>query len=217
MPIPRTLHTCWFGPAPKPPLIERCMASWKRHLRGYEFKEWNENNFDLNAHPYAKKAYDSKKFAFCSDYVRVWALNNEGGIYLDSDVEVVKPLDGFLMHRAFTGCETEDLWVTAVMGSEPNHPWVKMILDYYNSAQFNPSKLEANTKLITNLSWPLFIRKDSGRIYLKHGVVIFPVSTFCGFNHQKLQPVITPNAYAYHMFAGSWLPGTRSQYRINVQ
>jgi hypothetical protein len=215
--IPKTIHTCWFGSAPKPPLIQRCMASWPRHLQGYQIKEWNEHNFDLSAHPYVKKAYDTRKFAFCTDYIRMWALNNEGGIYLDSDVEVVKPLDGFLQLRAFTGCETASLWVTATMGSEPGHPWVKMLLDYYNNTEFDPVHLVANTKIITDLSWPLLVKQENGRIYLKDDVVIFPINTFCSFSHQRLQPIVTSEAYTYHMFAGSWLPGTRSQERIAVQ
>lgn len=214
--IPRIIHTCWFGGGDKPPLIKRCQSSWAKHLQNYKIIEWNESNFDLKSNHFVKQAYKSKKYAFCTDYVRLWALYKYGGIYLDSDVEVVKPLDCFLQHRAFSGKEIEDLWVTAVMGAEPSHPWVKMLLNYYKDRHFNPDKLIPNTKIITKLSKPLFIKDEDGIIYLQDDVRIYPVETFCSFDHKILQPIITPNAYAYHLFAGSWT-NDRSQKRIDVQ
>ena len=93
--IPKIIHYCWFGRGEKPELAKRCIASWKKHCPDYEIKEWNEDNFDINSYPYAKEAYDKRRLAFVSDVVRLYALYQEGGIYMDTDVEVLKPLDRF--------------------------------------------------------------------------------------------------------------------------
>lgn len=94
--IPKKIHYCWFGRGPLPELARKCIASWRKYLPEYEIKEWNEDNFDLDAYPYVREAYDSRKFAFVTDVVRLYALYNEGGIYMDTDVEVLKPLDSIL-------------------------------------------------------------------------------------------------------------------------
>jgi lipopolysaccharide biosynthesis glycosyltransferase len=200
--IPKKIHYCWFGGWPKPPIIQRCMESWQRVLPGYEIVEWNESNFDLSRYPYAKAAYDSGKFAFVTDVVRLWALYHYGGIYLDGDVEILQPLDRFLRHRAFTGHEIDDLWLTAVLGAEPGHPWIEKLLRYYETAPFD---CVPNTQVVTKLSRPLLEREVYGFKYLQGGVVIYPIDTFCGYNHQELRPIVTENSYATHWFAGSWL------------
>ena len=94
--IPKIIHYCWFGGNPLPEDAQKCIASWKKYLPGYEIKEWNESNFDVNCCPYVSEAYQAKKYAFVSDYVRVYALYNYGGIYLDTDVEVKKSFNNFL-------------------------------------------------------------------------------------------------------------------------
>ena len=91
--IPKVIHYCWFGKNPKPPLIQKCMDSWKQVLPEYEIIEWNEDNFDVAENQYAKEAYENKKWAFVTDYVRLKVLYEHGGIYLDSDVEILKPMD----------------------------------------------------------------------------------------------------------------------------
>ena len=199
--IPKKIHCCWFGQRAKPPIVERCLATWREHLSDYEILEWNEHNFDIDCCAYVRDAYKSGKYAFVTDYARLWALYHYGGIYMDGDVEVLHPFDRFLHHRAFTGHETDDLMVTAVTGAEPGHPWIKMLLDHYAFANFDPIP---NTQVITQLSQPFVERRLYGFRYLRDGVVIYPVDTFAPFDHINLQPMLTENTYARHLFAGSW-------------
>ena len=103
--IPKTIHYCWFGRGEKPEIVKKCIDTWKDKLSDYEIIEWNEDNFDINQNDYVKEAYKAKKFAFVSDYVRVYALYNYGGIYLDTDVEVFKSFDDVLDNESFWGFE----------------------------------------------------------------------------------------------------------------
>ena len=104
---PKVIHYCWFGRNPLPESAIKCIDSWKKFCPGYQIKEWNEDNFDLSLYPYAQEAYQARKFAFVTDVVRLYALYTEGGVYMDTDVEVLKPLDAFLVHPAFSGFENE--------------------------------------------------------------------------------------------------------------
>lgn len=205
-PIPKRIHYCWFGGRPKPPIVKTCIDSWKKQLPDYEIIEWSEKNFDIKSNPYVLAAYRSKKLAFVTDYVRLWALYHFGGVYMDADVEVLKPFDDLLEHRAFTGHETDELMVTAVMGSVPFHPWIERLLRFYDDARFD---MTPNTRTITQLSWPLIERKEGGYRYLEDGVVIYPVYVFCNFDHQRLKPIPHPEARARHLFAGTWKGRTR--------
>lgn len=200
--IPQTIHYAWFGKNPKPPLIQRCIESWRRHLPAYSITEWNEDNFDVNTCPFTSLAYSSQKWAFLSDYVRLYALYHYGGIYLDADVEVIQPLDKFLRHRAFTGHETTELMLAATMGAEQQHPWIGMLLEYYHAARF---MLRPNTRVITELSKSWIERQNYGFTYLREGVVIYPVDVFTPFDHQRMTPMPTEHTHCIHHFAGSWL------------
>ena len=106
--IPKIIHYCWFGRNPLPPLAEKCIASWKQYLPDYEIKEWNEDNFDVCMNPYIEEAYHLKKYAFVSDFARFDILYEHGGLYFDTDVEVIKSFDGLLDHNAFFGFENDD-------------------------------------------------------------------------------------------------------------
>lgn len=193
-----------------PELAKECLESWKRHLPEYKLVLWNEDNFDINTNEYVRGAYESKKYAFVTDYVRLYALYHHGGIYMDTDVEVIKPLDKFLKHRAFTGTEGKRSCVTGIMGAEKNHPWIKSLLDDYKDRKFilNNGKLNTltNTLLITkntmtNYNWKT---KDSLQI-LKDGLYIYPSSYFCGKNLYSKSIDITEDTYTLHHFSGSWL------------
>ena len=202
-PIPKIIHTCWFGRKPMPTKAKRCMDSWRRHMPDFDIRVHNEDDFDPASNTYTLAAYTDRKWAFVTDFVRLDALYHTGGIYMDTDVEVLQPLDRFLTHRAFTGHETPDLWVTATMGAEPGHPWIEHLRNFYLSAPYDG--WTPNTQTITRLSQPWLEREVYGFKYLRDGVVIYPTDQFCGFNHQAMKPIITPNSYAIHLFSGSWL------------
>jgi len=194
--IPKKIHYCWFGNGEKTPLIQNCILSWKKHLPEYEIKEWNESNFDVHINPFVKSAYASKKWAFVSDYARVHALFQEGGIYLDTDMELKQNLNIFLQNRAFTGFETKGIVLTAIWGAEKGHSWPKKVLDYYDSL---PELItDPNTFYISKLlesDFGLKVNQDITQ-QIKEGICIYPSSYFC----MDLEP-----NYATHHFDGSWL------------
>lgn len=113
--IPKKIHYCWFGGNPLPPLAVKCIESWKKYCPDYEIKEWNESNFDLNCNEYVREAYEAKKWAFITDVVRLYAMVTEGGIYMDTDVEVLRPLDDLLVYEAVSGFETKTRIPTGLM------------------------------------------------------------------------------------------------------
>lgn len=138
--IPKIIHYCWMGGAPLPELAERCMASWKEHMPNWEYKCWNEANFDIAAAPlYVKQAYEARKFAFVSDYVRLWALEQYGGLYMDVDFLVHKPFDDLMdKYPAFAGVEgcKRQAIMMGVIASEPHGAWVKDMIATYNTRPF---------------------------------------------------------------------------------
>ena len=134
--IPKIIHYCWFGGNPLPELAKKCITSWKIYCPDYEIKEWNESNFDLNCCDYVREAYKSKKWAFVSDVARLHALVTEGGIYIDTDVEVIKSLDTLLQYSAVSGFESITSISTGLMACEKDDPMFKEFLDGYKTAHF---------------------------------------------------------------------------------
>ena len=134
--IPKTIHYCWFGRGQMPPLAVKCIESWKKFLPDYSLKEWNEDNFDVSANKYVRQAYENRKFAFVTDYVRLYALYTEGGVYMDTDVEVLGSYDKFLHHTAFSGFETDGNVPTGMMAAEKGSLWAKELLDGYKDRVF---------------------------------------------------------------------------------
>jgi lipopolysaccharide biosynthesis glycosyltransferase len=204
--IPNKIHYCWFGGNKKPAIIEKCIASWKKYAPDCTIVEWNESSIDINSNAFIKEAYEQKKYAFVTDYVRLYALYTQGGVYMDGDVELLKPIDKFLQHRAFTGYETEDIPITAIMGAEPEHPWVKTLLSYYDKAKFTTVP---NTQIIPGQMRHMFIESKNGIGLYQNDLHVYPVETFCSYDHNNLKITPTENSYAVHHFAGTWLERTK--------
>ena len=210
MAIPKIIHYCWFGRGQKPELAEKCIASWKEICPDYAIKEWNEDNFDLNSNLYVRQAYDSRKFAFVTDYVRLFALYHEGGIYMDTDVEVLKPLDAFLKHQAFSSFENNNKIPTGLMAAEAGNSWIKDLLDEYTDLTFlDPAgnmDLTTNVERITNLTLSKYgLNPVSSYQDLAGGMVtMYPHDYFCPKDWQTGNIILTENSHTIHHFAGSW-------------
>lgn len=202
--IPRKIFYAWFGFKSKPKLVQKCIDSWKLYCSDYEIIELNESNLDLTCNEFVKQAYKNKKYAFVNDYCRMKYLYEYGGIYLDADVEILKPLDRFLQYEYVSGHETDSIPVCATMMSRKEHPYVKMLLDYYDNAEVNFDK--PNTNFIKRLTYPWIINRNNGFAYLKDGGIVFPVNTFAPFNHTIFRPLPTEETYTVHHFMGSWKP-----------
>jgi lipopolysaccharide biosynthesis glycosyltransferase len=201
--IPKKIYYAWFGNNQKPEGIQRCINSWKKYCPDYKVIEINESNFDVTSHPYTLKAYIEKKYAFINDFCRLNYLYKYGGIYLDADVEILKPLDVFLKYDYVSGHETEEIPVCATMMSKKNHPYVKALLDYYENAPLNFSK--PNTEFITNITKNWIVQQRNGVAFLKHGGVILPPVIFAPFDHKRLTATPTNESYTIHYFMGSWI------------
>ncbi len=205
--IPKLIHFCWFGGAEKPEIVKKCMRTWATNFPDYEILEWSEENFDFGLSLYVREAFSQKKWAFVSDYVRLYALYNYGGVYVDADVEVLRGFDDFLCLSAFTGFEDYNgalSPVTAVMGAVPHHPWIKRLLDYYDDKCFVSDNffgavdLTPNTKVISHIMIEEYgVQMSDRKQVLKDGVHLFPSTTFCNYSDES---------FSVHHFNGSWVP-----------
>lgn len=207
--IPKTIHYCWFGRGEKPKLAKKCIKSWKKCLPDYEIIEWNEDNFDINSNLYVKQAYEAKKYAFVTDYVRLYALYNYGGIYMDTDVEVLKPLDIFLQYEAFTGFESEKFCVTGIIGSKKENRMIKDFLEPYKKLKFinddGSINQTTNTTSMTDIALKYGVKLNNTQQNI-NSMEIFPKTYFCPLNYGDSQTDFSKNTYTIHHFAGSWLP-----------
>lgn len=214
--IPKVIHYCWFGRGQMPELALKCIESWHKYLPGYTLKLWNEDSFDINTVPYVKEAYEARKFAFVTDYIRLYALYHEGGIYMDTDVEVLKPLDYLLDLPAFSGYESNKFsnFPTGLMASVAGGVWVKEQLDYYTDRHFllPDGSLDMTTNTVTISR----IMKENGfeltgeyQVY-KNDMHCFPSDYFCPMTSTRVLK-LTKNSYCIHHFAGSWHTPTLKQ------
>ena len=206
--IPKKIHYCWFGKGKMPTKAIECIESWKKILPEYELVEWNEDNFDINAIPYVREAYENKKYAFVTDYVRLYAMYNFGGIYMDTDVEVLKPLDQFLDNVAFSGFESSQLIPTGIMASEKGFPLYKEFLDYYNDRHF--VKPDGSFDMTTNVIIMTTIADKhglvhNGKMQVIDGWALYPSDYFCPLNDATGKLDMTKNTAVIHWFAKSWV------------
>lgn len=206
--IPKKIHYCWFGGKELPELAKKCIESWKKYCPDYEIIEWNESNFDLNMNDYVKEAYENKKWAFVSDVARLYALYTEGGIYMDTDVEVTQNLDKFLHHEAFSGFESYDSIPTGIMACTKNNKLFKKLLDYYNDKHFVNKKgnfnMTTNVEIITNeLDGKGLVRNNTYQVV--EGFALYPCDYFCPLDLTTKKLSKTTNTHTIHWFNGSWL------------
>lgn len=219
MEIPKIIHYCWFGGNTLPASAKKCIASWRKYLPDYEIKEWNESNFNINSIPYTAEAYQAKKYAFVSDYARFWILYKYGGLYFDTDVEIIKNMDDIIAKGAFMGCENKSLKGKSAsslgvapglgLGTFPNHTFYGEILQIYENMKFILDNGVINNENIVTTTTKLLCYKglqNIDGIQLIDGIYIYPKEYFCPKNYSTGRLDITNNTRSIHHYDASWLP-----------
>lgn len=207
MAIPKIIHYCWLSGDPFPKDIQRCIDSWGKYLPDYQIKLWNTQNFDCNRWKYTQQALTRKKYAFVSDVVRLYALYTEGGIYLDSDIEVMQNFDDLLSNPAFSGIESGGRFAAWIMASEAGNPLFGEMLSYYENRMFVTEQgemdLTPNTIPMTAILSHHGMKPENILQKLQH-ITIYPEEYFCPKNPWTSKITITKNTHAMHLFAGAW-------------
>jgi hypothetical protein len=207
--IPKLIHYCWFGGKAKPDIVVKCMESWKRRLPDYEFIEWNESKFDVHSNPYVKEAYHAGKFAFVSDYVRVYALYHLGGIYMDTDVEVLKSFDDLLHHESFWGFEQENFIATSTIGAAKGNKLIKQFLDSYQRKSFlkKDGSFDSltNVAVVTELLRTMGLKVNGEYQELEGIGAFYPQTYFSPYDYINCRSFQTGDTYTIHHFHKSWL------------
>lgn len=206
--IPKKIHYCWFGGKELSKEAKKCIDSWKKYCPDYEIIEWNESNYDVNKNPYVKYTYESKKFAFLTDYVRLDIIYNEGGIYLDTDVELLRSLDELLNCKGYIGMEQVGTINTGQgFGAVKNHPFIKENKKFYEKNKF----LDANGNFIRNICVPITTNilkakglKNENVMQQVFEMEIYPTEYFCPKVIGTNKINITDNTYSIHHFESSW-------------
>lgn len=208
--IPKKIHYCWFGGNPLPELAKKCIASWKKFCPDYEIIEWNEKNFDIDCCPYVREAYQAKKWAFVSDYARLDIVYKYGGIYLDTDVELIRNLDELLKYECFLGTEKLGIINTGLaFGAESKNKCIGLMLKEYNDLHFKIDENlydltpcpKRNTAPFLNLG---FIKDN--RIQKIEEAIIYPPEYFCPMDYETGELAIKENTISIHHFNASWKP-----------
>lgn len=206
--IPKIIHYCWFGGKPLPQLALKCKSSWEKFFPDYEIKEWNEQNYDLNVAPYTRYCYAHQLWAYLSDYVRLDVVERDGGLYFDTDVEVVKkPNDLLNSYRAYLGWETPEYINTGLgFAAEPHHPAVKTMLKMYDSlvvdGQYQYETMQGCPQLNTKALVPFGLKRD-GSYQEVCDALILPIDYMCPFNDATGELNKTENTISIHWFSKS--------------
>ena len=200
MMIPKIIHYCWFGGNPLPDMAKKCIESWRKYFPDYEIREWNESNFDLKSCDYCREAYQAKKWAFVSDYARFWILYNYGGLYFDTDVEVIRDMSEIVNRGAFMGCE-------AVNKCAPGLGLYKEILDFYHTIHFANEDGTLNEQTVVFYTTNILKKhglQEVEEIQNIAGVYIYPAEYFCPMNYGTGKLTITKNTVSIHHYSASW-------------
>ena len=213
--IPKTIHYCWFGRNPLPKSAVKCIDSWRKFFPDYEIKEWNEDNFDVNSIPYTAEAYQAKKYAFVSDYARFWILYHYGGVYFDTDVEVIKPMDDIIERGAFMGIEVEAGDSTPYplvapglgIAVEAGHEFYEQLLDYYSKIHFRDSNGVLNQETVVHHTSRLLVKagmKPMNDIQNVSGIWIYPQDYFNPLDSLTGRLSKTDNTRSIHWYSATW-------------
>lgn len=207
--IPKIIHYCWFGGKPLPKYAKKNIESWKKFFPGYEIKEWNETNFDVNRIPYTQESYAQKKYAFVSDFARYWILYNFGGIYFDTDVKVIKSFEDIIKEGPFLGIENGRSGVFVNpglgMGTIKGMVLYKKMVDFYSLLSKNdfiePHLVSKTTDFLIKEG---FRRKDE--LQKINNIIIYPNEYFNPLDDYTGKIVISSKTHSIHFYAKSWIP-----------
>jgi len=225
--IPKTIHYCWFGRKPVPDNVEKNIKSWKKYCPDYEIIQWNEDNYDVKKIDYTSQAYERKKYAFVSDFARLDIVNEYGGIYLDTDVELIKPLDDLIQYDSFFGLEEVGRVNTGLgFGSEKNSAFVRELKEQYNGQMFIVNGVE-NLKTCIDYAEPVFsdlglIDKDETQYFNQSCIAVFATDVFCPQSLETGKTTITGKTISIHHYDSSWKKHPRmsryfTKYKIRIR
>ena len=220
--IPKKLHYCWFGHGEKPKLAKKCITSWKKYCPDFEIIEWNEDNFDISYNEYTRWCHENGKWAFLSDYARLVIVEKEGGIYLDTDAEIVRPLDSLLKNAAFYGFENDENVATGLgFGAVPHHPSVRSMIGLYDALEQKADgsfPLVVCPELNTKALLPFGLKLNGKEQELESGVSadglsggaasqihIYSAEYFNPYDDPTGRLNKTENTYSIHWYAKSWM------------
>ena len=215
--IPKIIHYCWFGRNPLPKSAKRCVESWKKYMPDYEIKEWNEDNFDVNIIPFTKEAYSVNKYAYVSDYARLWILYQYGGVYFDTDVEVIRSMDDIIEHGPYMGFEKHEttpesrIMVNPGLGFaiEKGNAIIKEIMGYYETHHYI---LEDGTiqqipivPITTDVLKRHGLKASIEPIELEDSITVYPWEYFCPMEYPLNKLQLTENTHTIHHYTESWM------------
>lgn len=203
--IPKKIHYCWFGGNEKPTKAIKCIESWKKYCPDYEIIEWNESNFDIHLNPYVEKCYAEKKYAFLTDYLRLLVLEEYGGIYMDTDVQVIKSLNPLLTNKAFFGFENDQYVNTGEgCGSEPHNPMIIQMIHEYDALLDGKSNYVGCPILNTNALKKFGLKLD-GSLQKLPDCIVYPADYFNPYDDPTGILTKTENTYSIHWYGKSWM------------
>lgn len=203
--IPKKIHYCWFGNGKKSRLVKKCIDSWKRYCPDYELIEWNETNFDVSMNEYTKMCYEQKKYAFLSDYARLYLVCEYGGIYLDTDVELLKSPDDLLKQEAFFGFETDEYVASGLgFGSVSHGIVIEAMLKEYNFLLDGKQDV-VGCPILNTRALEKFGLKKNGKLQELNGTVIYPVEYFNPYEWTTGRLKKTENTVSIHWYAAGWM------------
>lgn len=206
--IPKVIHYCWFGGKEKNGVIEHCITSWRKFCPDYEIIEWNESNYDVTKQPFMKKAYEAGKWAFVADYARVDIVYHQGGIYLDTDVELISSLDMFLKYDFYAGFESVDFVSFGLgFGSIEGHLVLREILNYYDRLKFPDNDFGLSMVSCPRIQTDVLKKRGmvcNGENQVVGDCHIFSMEYFCPMSFRTGKMEITENTVSIHHFDMSW-------------